>query len=125
MITRTPWKQVAPVPSLIAPIPGACMCRVIDVANVDPPSQYGGANYADAITYTVDVDTPNGPIFGAVGVIPKTPRWPRPWLVVPFEATSNATTGDPTAVLPCMVLNGRVYLLVSEERYAAPCDGGA
>ena len=124
MMNNPKWKPNAPVPSIVGPTPGECIVYVRSVQNIDPPSQYGGANFIVGLSYTVDADTPNGPLFGEVGVVPKTPRHPHPWIVVPLEVTTTDEQGNTKPVYPGTIINGKVYLLQSEDRYAAPCEGG-
>lgn len=118
---RTVWNQRAPVAAVHGPVPGECVCIVTHINNNDPNPQYGGANYADAISYKIDVDTPNGPLFDVDNVVPLD-RWPRPWIVDPLKiATGDPNTGITGPVYPCTVVNGRVYLLAKEDRHSEEC----
>ena len=125
MITRTPWKQVAPVPSVIAPIPGGCMFTCRSVQSVDPPPGHGDANYAVGLSYTGDVDTPNGPMFDQAGVVPVAGRPEFPWLCDPLETYFVEEDGKVHGVYPAAIISGKVYLLCAERIHAEPCDGGA
>jgi len=108
---------------LIGPSPGLCLCMIVGRHNADPISGYpSDVNYAAAFTYDISVQTPSGPPVSFNGVVPGIERWPRPWLVKAFAlASSNEETGMLNELLPGAVMGGRFYLLVREERWAAPC----
>lgn len=120
-----PSRQLAGIPSLLAPIPGACAFKCNSVQSVDAPPGHGAANYAVGLSYTGDVDTPNGPLFGRSGVVPVSGRPPYPWLCDPLETYSVDEDGTVHGVYPAVVINGDVYLLTAERIHAEPCDGGA
>jgi hypothetical protein len=104
---------LAPIPSLTSPTPGACVAKVRAPVNADPLSGYpSNVNYAVAWSYTVDVQTPNGMIGPFEGAIPSVPRAPYPWLVTAFPIGT---------LLPAVMVNGIIYLMLAEDRWAAPC----
>ena len=103
----------------IGPKPGLCLCYVIRLHNADPISGYPpNVNYAVALSYDVIAETPNGQV-EFKNVTPMLERWPRPWVVEGFRDTSPED-GD-TILLPGAIMDGTFYLMVREERWAAPC----
>lgn len=100
--------------------PGLCMVKIVSVHNSDPLSGYpAGANVAAALYYSGDVQSPSGPPIyfrpGQNQYITPEPllRWPSPWIVEAFRVGQ---------VLPAAVMDGKIYLTVAEDRWAAPCD---
>ena len=118
------WHEVRTQPSVTGAVPSACMIIVKRRINADPLSGYPSyVNVAAAFTYDVEVQTPEGPVdlneANGNAMAPSVERWPAPWLVEGFA------TGTP---LPGLILDGAVYLMDAEDRWAAPCSftpGGA
>lgn len=108
------------IPDNLGPIVAAGLCIVIDTHNVAPPAGYPQfVGYAVGLSYLVQVQTPQG-IVQIDNVKPCTPRWPHPMVVQGFDPSSNVN-GEPTQVLPCAVMDGRLYLTCSELPYRGPC----
>lgn len=98
---------------LNSPAPVACIAKVRAVTDSDPRSGYPpGVNYAVALSYSVDIQSPNGMIGTFPGAIPNVPRAPYPWLVTAFAIGT---------LMPAVMANGIVYLMLAEDRWAAPC----
>lgn len=110
-----------PIPDNLGPFVAAGLCIIINTHNSDPPHGYPlFVGYAVGLSYKVQVQTPNG-IVEVDNVTPCTPRWAYPKLVQGFNPSSDAITGQPAQVLPCAVLDGRLYLTCSELPYSGPC----
>lgn len=109
---------------VLGDVPALCWCVIIDTHSVDPPLGYPQfVNYADAILYDVDAQTPSGPM-RYTNVKPREKRWPRPWLVQ-GHLPEFATNPQDQVFVQGVVVNGEFFLNNAEPRYAAPCDGGA
>lgn len=107
-------------PSNVGATPGLCMVKIVSIHNSDPLAGYpSNVNVAAALYYDADVQSPSGPpiLFRRSHNQAITPeplrRWPSPKLVEAFRV------GE---VLPAAVMDGKVYITVAEDRWAAPCD---
>lgn len=114
--------MLAHAPDNLGPVPGLCLCMVVKVTNSTPLAGYpSDANYAAAFKYDVAAQTPNG-IIPYKNVIPAVERWPAPQVVQAFPLSqSDEATGKIRNLVYGGMMDGIFYLLMREERWAAPC----
>lgn len=125
--------QIIPPPSNHGLPPGACALVIRDYENTGAPPGYPPdvgyssiPNGEGGITYTVDVQLPSGVVYGVKKVIPSVPRPPYPQLIkaFPLEQSIGGTSGVVKYVYPGFISAGRVHLMLAEQRYSKPCEGG-
>ena len=111
----------AHTPDNVGPTPGECVCAIRRYYNDSPLAGYPeNVNIAAAISYKVDVQTPNG-IVTFDRVIPAGKRPNAPWLIEAIQGDATLTNGKP-ALYAGSMMDGAFYLHVQERLYAAPCQ---
>jgi hypothetical protein len=107
-----------PTPSNSGPAPALCLVKIVAVHSDNPLRGYpANVNNAASLEYSGDVQTPSGPPVpfrsSTQRIRPESNiRWPSPWVVEAFKVGQ---------ILPAAMMDGKLYLTVREERWAAPC----
>lgn len=108
-MSKMPRPQIS---DIVSGCPGAAVFIVRGINNNDPlPNYPQTVNYAEALTYDVDVQTTFG-IVSFSAVKPSVPRWPYPMLVEAFPIGS---------MLPGATFGAQAHILYAELPWRGPC----